>query len=304
MRINVNYFSKVILSKRKILIYSIAGLLLINLIFLAYFLILPAEKQAPPDLKENIKIIFLDVGQGDAALIQTGDRQNILIDGGPDKGIIYKLDQYIPFYARQIDLMVLTHPDPDHLNGLIEVARRYEVKNFVYNGVDDESVDYRQFLNDLDLKNTVKKIVWQGEKIDFQNGYLEFIFPFESVKGINFKDDNPGCLVFKLVVGEKKVLFTGDASQEVEKELLGKNIDLSADILKVGHHGSKSSTSLNFLQKIKPTFSVISVGAENKYGHPNLRVLKNLESVKSQILRTDQLGDIIFEINGANLIKK
>lgn len=304
MQINTNYFSKGILSKRKILIYFLAGLLLINLIFLIYFLIWPIEKQAALDSKENVKIIFFDVGQGDAALIQTENHQNILIDGGPDKGIVYKLDQYIPFYQRQIDLMILTHPDPDHLNGLIEVAKRYKVKNFIYNGVDDESINYHQFLNELDLRNTIKKIVWQGEKINFKNSYLEFIFPFKSLEGIDLKDDNVGSLVFKFVIGEKKVLFTGDASQEVEKKLMKKNIDLSADILKVGHHGSKSSTNLGFLQEVAPIFSVISVGAENKYGHPSLHVLKNLENVDSQVLRTDQLGDIIFEIDGANLIKK
>lgn len=286
---------------RKNLIYLIGGLLVISATLLFFSLVFPSQKIATP---ESLKIIFLDVGQGDAILLKTSAGQNILIDGGPDKGIIYKLDQYIPFYQRKIDLMILTHPDPDHLNGLIEVLKRYQVRSFIFNGVNDESIDYQQFLQKLDELKISKEVVWQGKKINLIGGYLDFLFPGQSLVGQNLKDDNEGSLVFKLIFGQKKILFVGDATQKVEEQLLKEGVDISADILKVGHHGSKSSTGMDFLIKVKPTYAIICVGKDNKYGHPNLRVLKNLENIEAQILRTDQLGDIIFETDGKNLIKK
>lgn len=293
---------------KKILIYLVAGLLVINLALLIYFLFIPP----PPKLvesenlkklveSENLKIIFLDVGQGDATLIQTSNQQNILIDGGPDKGIIYKLDQYLPFYQRRIDLMILTHPDPDHLNGLIEVLNRYQVKSFLFNGVFDESIDYQNFLRKIDEKGIKKEIAWQKGRINFQDGYLEFLFPLENLTGKSFKNDNEASIVLKLIVGQIKILLTGDATKAVEKQLIKENIDLSADILKVAHHGSRDSTGLEFLEKVQPKYAVISVGKNNKFGHPTLRVLKNLKKIGAKILRTDELGDIIFEINSVSL---
>ncbi len=281
------------LFKRKFLIYSVVALLIVNLGLFFYFLTVPTPKSTEP---ESLKVVFLDVGQGDASLIQTEDDKNILIDGGPDKSIIYKLDQYIPFHNRRIDLMILTHPDPDHLNGLIEVSKRYKVKTFIFNGVFDESIDYHQFLKRMDDLGVKKEIVWQGKKVSIGSGYLEFLFPLENLTERSLKDDNEGSLVFKLVFGETKIIFTGDATQKVENQLIERGLNLSANVLKVGHHGSKSSTSAEFLSKVKPTYAVISVGKNNKFSHPNLRVLKNLENIQAQVLRTDQLGDIMFEI--------
>lgn len=286
---------------RRKLIYLVVVLLFINLFLSFYFLGEGKKIIANP---KNLEIVFLDIGQGDAALVRTTRGKNILIDGGQDKGIIYKLDQYIPFNRRVIDLMILTHPDPDHLNGLVEVVKRYQVNYFVYNGVNDESVDYRQFLKRIDELDIKKEIVWQGKEINFSEGVIKFIFPFKSLEGVSLKDDNDGSLVFKLVNGEKSILFAGDASQNVEEQLIEKGVNLAADILKVGHHGSKTSTSAKFLSKVKPTYAVISVGQDNKYGHPNLRVIRNLENIQTQVLRTDQLGDIIFEIDNQNIIKK
>jgi len=285
---------------RKKIIYLVVGLLIVNLILLFYFL---DDGKKIIENPENLKIIFIDVGQGDAALIRTTQGQNILIDGGPDKGIIYKLDQYIPFNRRVIDLMILTHPDPDHLNGLIEVIKRYQVRRFIFNGVDDDSPNYYQFLKKIEEKKITLEVVWQGKKIDFFGGYLEFLYPLESLANKRFKNDNEASLVFKLIVGRARVLFMGDANKKVEAELLKKNFDLKSDILKVGHHGSNDSTGYDFLAKVRPVYAVISVSSNNKYGHPNLRVLKNLEMVDSQILQTSQQGDIIFEIDGLALIK-
>ncbi len=277
------------------LIICLAGLLLLDLFLISYFYF----------QKKNFRIIFLDVGQGDAILIITSSGKNILIDGGPDKRIIYKLDQYIPFYKRKIDLMILTHPDPDHLNGLVEVLKRYKVDQVFYNGVKDESLIYLEFLKIIEEKKIKKEIVYSEKNFIFQEGkenvQLEILYPIRDLTGKSFKNDNEASIVLKLIFGKIKILLTGDATKSVENELISYNpAKLEAEILKVSHHGAKDATSLEFLEKIKPNYAIISVG-KNRFGHPSLRVLKNLEKIGAKILRTDQLGDIIFEINNHQL---
>ncbi|MFN3301745.1 MAG: ComEC/Rec2 family competence protein [Patescibacteria group bacterium] len=278
--------------KRNFLIYLTVILLFVNLGFLIYFLFFSEQSIR----SENFKIIFLNVGQGDAILIRTPQGKNILIDGGPDINIIYKLDRYIPFYKRRIDLMVLTHPDPDHLTGLVEVLKRYKVEQVFYNGVKDPDSIYSAFLEEIEKKKIKKEVVWIGKKFFLENSQLEILYPLKNLSGQSFKNDNEASIVLKLIIGKIKILLTGDATKKVEDELIKNDTDLKAEILKVAHHGSKDSTSLEFLKEVKPIYAVISVG-KNKFGHPSLRVLRNLEKIGAKILRTDQLGDIIFEIN-------
>lgn len=280
---------KSFLKMKKWLIFVIGGVLILSLFLIYYF---SSEK--------NLKIIFLNVGQGDAILIRTVKGENILIDGGPNKNIIFKLDSYIPFYERKIDLMILTHPDPDHLNGLVEVLKRYPTRKVFYNGVKDNDLIYSEFLKIIEEKKIEKEVVWLGKNFEFKNGKIEIFYPFENLSGLEFKNDNDSSIVFKLTYGKIRILFTGDATKKIEEKLIENNLDLEAEILKVAHHGSKDSTSLNFLEKVKPIYAIISVG-ENKFGHPSLRVLKNLEKIKTKVLRTDQLDDIIFETNGVDL---
>ena len=280
---------KSFLKMKKWLIFVIGGVLILSLFLIYYFF---SEK--------NLKIIFLNVGQGDAILIRTIKGENILIDGGPNKNIIFKLDSYIPFYERKIDLMILTHPDPDHLNGLVEVLKRYPTRKVFYNGVKDNDLTYSEFLKIIEEKKIEKEVVWLGKNFEFKNGKIEIFYPFENLSGLEFKNDNDSSIVFKLTYGKIRILFTGDATKKIEEKLIENNLDLEAEILKVAHHGSKDSTSLNFLEKVKPIYAIISVG-ENKFGHPSLRVLKNLEKIKTKVLRTDQLDDIIFETNGVDL---
>jgi competence protein ComEC len=286
-------------------IYLVSVLLLVNLILIVYFSLPQKSFQDGRGISsvfdnQKFKIIFLDVGQGDAILIQSPSKKNILVDGGPDKGIIAKLDQYIPFYERKIDLMILTHPDPDHLNGLVEVLQRYRVERFFYNGVKDLDSTYERFLEILEEKKIKEEVVWLGKNYEFDKAKVEVFFPFENLLGKSFENDNDASLVLKMSIGQIKILLTGDATNKVEDKLIKDNMDLKADILKVAHHGSKNSTSLEFLEKVKPTYAIISVG-KNKFGHPSLRVLKNLEKVGAKILRTDQLNDILFETDGEKI---
>lgn len=287
----------------KISILIVFGLLIINLFLIGYFLFSQNRNEIKENLTEsNLKVIFLDIGQGDASLIQTPNGHNILIDGGPDRGIIYKLDKYISIINRKIDLMILTHPDPDHLNGLIEVVKRYPVSQIFYTGVRDPDESYKTWQNLIYQKQIPLKIVDKKQIIEIdEEVFLEFLWPQKSLVNQSFKDNNPSSIVNKLIFGQVKFLFTGDIDKEVENEIIKLNENLEVDVLKVAHHGSKNSTSIDFLKKVRPKYGVISSGRGNKFGHPSFRVLYNLEKAGVEILRTDKMGDIIFTTDGNNL---
>jgi len=256
-------------------------------------------------LSTELRVVFLDVGQGDAILIQTA-QQNILIDGGPDKNIIKKLDQYIPLTKRHIDLMILTHPDGDHLIGLVEVLRRWSVGAVVESGIKSFSPAYIEFNSLIESKNIKRYIINTPQKMVLKdNLFFDFLWPFskELIKD-NEGDCNFLSLVAMLDYEDNDFLLTGDATEETEKELMLQELDLKADVLKVGHHGSKYSSGLNFLKEVKPEYAIISVGEDNSFGHPSLRVLDNFRKVNTEVLRTDKKGDIIFLSNGQTLTVK
>lgn len=287
------------MSKRKnlkIVIWLLSGLLLVNLIILGYWLILVDNSPS-----QTFRVIFLDVGQGDSVLIQTPEGRNILVDGGPGRSVIHKLDKYIPITNRKIDLMILTHPDPDHLNGLLEVLGRRPVKEIITNGMEDVGPAYFEWEKLIQKKDVPYSIIAEPRVLSLDGASLQFFWPNQDLIESKNSDDNFYSIVFKLIHGENTFLLTGDATEETEEILLGAKPDLAADVLKAGHHGSKYSSSLEFLEKVNPAYGVISVGEENSFGHPNLRVLKNLEKIGAKVLRTDERGDIIFVSNGKEL---
>jgi len=272
--------------------------LFINFVLLIYF-------SSYHQSQDRLKVIFFDIGQGDTILIKTPQNKNILIDGGPDKGIIYKIDQYLPINNRQIDLMILTHPDPDHFTGLAEVLSRLKVKKIITNGVKNNSPIYLLFEKLIKEKELTPLVIKKPLRIDLGGGLsLDFFWPREDLVNKVLGDNNQFSLVFKMVFKKTSFLFTGDADEKAEEEIISLEENLKVDVLKVAHHGSKYSSSLDFLRKVKPQYAVISSGKNNKFGHPNLRVLKNLETVGAKVFRTDELGDIIFETDGNNLFLK
>ncbi len=278
------------------LILAVSILLFVNLVILGYFSFTSGQP------KGELRVIFFDIGQGDSALIQTPRRQNILIDGGPDRSLIFKLDKYIPLTARKIDLMILTHPDPDHLYGFVEVLRHWQVGKVAYTGTDDNYPFYLEWLKLIKEKEIPTMIITRPQILKLGDEIsLEFLWPIENLKGKSFRDNNPTSIVNKLVFNKVKFLFTGDIDKGVESKLIELGADLKADVLKVGHHGSKYSSGLEFLKKVGAFYGVISVGKDNTFGHPSFRVLKNLEKAGYKILRTDEMGDIIFITNGEEL---
>ncbi|MBI5071766.1 MBL fold metallo-hydrolase [Candidatus Falkowbacteria bacterium] len=246
-----------------------------------------------------LEVDFLDVGQGDAILIKTPDHQRILIDGGPSGAVVNKLGENLPFFEKEIDLIILTHPHADHLDGLIEVLKRYEVKKILTTGVTHTTPDYLAWLEEIKKQNVPMEIAVAGQTLDFGSGIkMEIFYPKEDLTGKSAENLNNTSVVAKLIFGQTSFLFTGDAETEVEDELIGGGVDLKADVLKVAHHGSKNAMSQNFLEKVKPKFAVISVGADNQFGHPNAMTVKRLEKIGVEVFRTDKDGDVKMVSDG------
>jgi competence protein ComEC len=275
-----------------------------------------------------LEVDFFDVGQGDAIFIETPSRQQILIDGGPDSKILEKLGKEMPFYDRTIDLVILTHPERDHLMGLLEVLKKYKVENILWTGIVRDTAEFKEWLKLIKKEKANIFITRAGQRIifsmspDLVDRYIEIFYPFENLEGQLFKDSNNTSIVAKLNFGENSFLFTGDAYQSVEEELIirenscsnsCKFATLDSDILKIAHHGSKTSSSEEFLKAVLPELAIISVGKNkdllpdcdnkerNYYGHPSCEVLERLKNFGINILRTDLDGDIKIFSDGENL---
>lgn len=254
---------------------------------------------------KNLEVDFLDVGQGDAILIKSPFGQNILIDGGPDHKVVEELGKKLPFWDKRIDLMILTHPHDDHVSGLIEVIKRYDIKKILYTGVVHTAPNFLAWLEAVRDKKIPLIIIDRLQKIVLGDDcYLEAIYPDRSLLGRTMDNLNNSSIVNRLVYGKTIFLFMGDAEVKVEKELMDENIDLQADILKIGHHGSDTSSGEEFLRAVSPKIAVMEVGKDNNFGHPNLRVLKRLERIGAKIFRTDINGTVGFISNGEKIDEK
>jgi len=236
----------------------------------------------------RLEVDFLDVGQGDSILIKAPAGEKILIDGGPDNKVLEELGAHLSWRDKTFDLVILTHPHADHLTGLIEVLKRYQVKKIMLTGVAYDDQTYRHFL-DLARQQKIPEIIVSGPKsLDLgDNCYLKILYPFSSLENTQVKKLNNSSIVSQLIYGRNKFLFMGDTEVENEKKLLAANIDLKSDVLKVGHHGSATASSEEFLQKVSPQLAVIEVGAGNKFGHPAPSTLDRLRQLNIKIWRTD-----------------
>lgn len=237
---------------------------------------------------QKLSVTFLDVRQGDAILISQGQNQ-ILIDGGPSGQVLLeKLGEHIPFWDRKIEMVIATHPDQDHIQGLVSALKNYEIGAIMENSREADSQVYQNLKNTIEEKGIAKIDAQAGMKIKFQNGAeLDIIY---AKKDGSVKDNNSKSIVSKLTFGENTFLLTGDIPDSEENNIL----DTKSKILKVSHHGSKNSTTENFLKNVKAQKAIISVGKNNRYGHPAEEVLERLQKFKLEIFRTDEWGDIRF----------
>lgn len=253
---------------------------------------------------EKLHVSFLDVGQGDAILVQQGSQQ-VLIDGGPDaQRINLELSEKLPFWDRTIELMVSTQPQSDHITGLVEVLERYNVRQVLEPGVAYDSTIYQQWLELVEQKQIKHEIAKAGQEIDLGNGLkLEILNPpAELFEGTSADVDNNG-VVLRLSWHNVSFLFTADIRQETESELARQRANVTATVLKVAHHGSKTSTTSQFLAAVDPQIAVISVGANNTFGHPSPEVVERLIDGlgADNVYRTDEDGTIEFITDGERL---
>lgn len=255
----------------------------------------------------DLEVDFLDIGQGDAILIKSPYGQNILIDGGPDNTIIKRLGENLPWWDKQIDLVILSHPHDDHVAGLIDVIKRYKVKRILYTGAVHTSPAYLELLDLIKNYKIPLTIIDRPQVIKLgEKARLNILYPKSSILGQEVENLNNSSIVIKLVYGQNSFLFTGDAEVEVEQELLARlakqKISLAANVLKAGHHGSDTSSSKNFLEAVNPEIVVIQSGKDNDFGHPSRRVLKRLERINAKILRNDLEGTIKLVSDGEKVI--
>lgn len=247
--------------------------------------------------REPARLTFFDVGQGDASLIQQGTNQ-ILIDGGPSRAVIDKLGETMPYFDREIEVVVLTHADSDHFAGLIDVLDRYQVKTFVWTGALNQGKDFETFLDRLAAEGAAEEIANAGDQFEIGVVRLSVLYPLTENQFLSQhpKDLNDTSVVVRVDAPAVSVLLTGDAGFPEEKQLMSRGANLRADILKAGHHGSKNSTSAEWLKAVAPREVVFSVGEENRFGHPASETLQRVEAVGADIKRTDQSGDIKVDL--------
>ena len=244
------------------------------------------------------------MGQGDSALVRTPSGRTILIDGGgrpeQDDTDIIGMKVIEPFLRRQIvnriDIVVLTHPHDDHIQGLIPVLRDFRVGMVLDPGIPHGSESYRRFLSMIQARHIPYRRAVRGQVISFGDGVeMGVLHPPPELLATD--DENDNSAVLRFTYGKSAVLFTGDAGEDAESDILASGADLRSDVLKVGHHGSGSSSSLAWLDAVRPRLAVISVGATNPFGHPSPDVLARLSSRKVRVLRTDQCGAVTLSLS-------
>ena len=264
-------------------IYVTAGLVFVVLGLLLIFQVQSLGK---------LRLVFCDVGQGDGILIITPGGKQILVDGGPGKKITECLSSKMPFWDRNIELMIPTHPQQDHIEGQIDVFEKYHVGQVAYTGVENKAQFFAQWKKDLQNERTKVTIVKSGDRISAGDVSLEVLWPSgekeEEWKQKAPADLNVSSVVTRLSWSSFCAYLTGD----ITKEILDGLVDRQCPLLKVAHHGSKTGISNYFLDQTSPNLAVISVGAKNSYGHPNPISLNLLKKHKVKVLRTDQTGDV------------
>lgn len=232
--------------------------------------------------------IQCDVGQGDAILIKK-DFDQILVDSGKGSGVKKCLEKNIPFWDHNLEVVVVTHNDEDHIGGMREVLKNYNAKVLIGNG--ELTENWLEIERQIDKNKTEIMDASRIEKIKLGEIEMNFWWPRENTE----EEGNNASVVFQTIYGKTKILLTGDINTKIEEELVRRKIDLKSDILKIAHHGSCESTGEMFLERVSPQIGVIGVG-ENKYGHPCQNILEKLEARGVRIRRTDKEGEIKIKI--------
>lgn len=261
-----------------------------------------------PDPNKNTQIDsnkmlvhYIDVGQGDSILIQVNNK-NLLIDAGPNSDKKKLLNYLSALNLEILDYVIATHPHEDHIGNMDNVINNYNVLTFYSPKVQSTTKTFEKMVESLKSKNLKINVIKKGtDSIDLGKNTKVTVF---SPNKDSYEDLNDYSPVMKIEYGKTSFLFTGDAQKDVEKEILAANEDISADVLKVGHHGSSTSTTNDFLKKVNPSLGVISVGQDNSYNHPNNDTIKRLNENKVIVYRTDKDGTVVLSSDGSKITKK
>ncbi len=246
-----------------------------------------------------VHVDFLDIGQGDSIFITGPTGKQVVIDGGPDDSALREIAERMSFFDRSIDLLILSHPDLDHVGAIPDILERYRIGAVVFTGLDHSNTPYRQMLDLLKEKQIPVIIADPAKDIDLGHGLmLDLLWPPPIYAGVERNDGNNTSIVLRLTYGEDSMLFTGDMEEKEEREVLAAGIDVTADVLKVAHHGSKTSTSTGFLLAVDPELAVISAGRGNRFGHPHAIVLDRLAYFDVPVRVTAIEGGIELVLDG------
>ena len=272
---------------------------------LAVVLLVQAVYRETPN--RTLTVAFLNIGQGDSIYIESPTHRKLIIDGGPDATMLSEIGKIMPWYDHNIDAIMITNPDVDHYGGFIDLLKRYHVGLVIEPGTVGASASYKT-LEDLIVQKKIKKIIARrGSSLDFGGDVrLDILFPDRDVSKLA---TNNGSIIAQLVYASTSVMLTGDAPSATEEYVLAldktrvaatnSRSQIKSDILKAGHHGSKTSASEPFVSAVAPRYAAISAGLDNKYGHPNQETLDLFDKFHIQTFITFKLGTIIFKSNGA-----
>ncbi|MEI6238335.1 MAG: MBL fold metallo-hydrolase [bacterium] len=256
----------------------------------------------------KLYISYLDIGQGDASYIETPNGGRIVIDGGPGNALMRALGKVMPFYNRKIDIVILTNPDEDHLSGLIDLCKRYEISLFIESGTKAVSASYKALKECLALKKVPVIFARRGMSFPFDDGVnIKILFPDRDASPLK---KNDGSTISLISYKKDDFYFMGDAPRKMERYLMALG-DMSTStklgresVLKLGHHGSKTSSDEKFLRAISPHFAIISAGLNNKYHHPSPETLETLKNLNLSYFRTDEVGTINITSDGQSIWKE
>lgn len=248
-------------------------------------------------IKSELKVTYLNVGQGDSELVQVNGK-NMLIDAGTNSGADELVKDLKGREIKSIDIAIVTHPHEDHIGGMDEVLENFDVKSFYAPKISHTTKTYENMIRAVKNEGLKVKQIKQGTSLDLGKGVdIEVYTPVKS----SYDDLNNYSPIMKISYGNNSFMFTGDAEEIAEKEALKEHKDLKADVLKLGHHGSHSSTSEPFLKAVDPSIAIVSCAKNNKYGHPHKEIMTKLKDARVKIYETFRDGDITITSNGENL---
>lgn len=260
------------------------------------------EGNLAPMTNGTMAVNYIDVGQGDATLIRVNGK-NLLIDAGPNKSSDQLVSYIKNLGVTTIDYVIATHPHEDHIGGMDEIFYEFEIKNFLAPKVEHTTKTFEKMMTVVSNEGLkpIQLKAGSGDKIDLGDGTSVEVFSPVQDKYDDLNDYSP---IMKISFGDTSFIFTGDAEKLVEKEVINSGVNLDSDVLKIGHHGSTTSSSEEFIKLVEPSIAVIPVGVGNDYGHPHKETLDLLNKYNVKILRNDELGDIVIESNGKDITIK